>query len=180
VGDGVELMVDANGAYDRKQALLWADRFADRGVTWLEEPVTSDDVEGMALVRDRSPAGLEIAAGEYVWREADALALIGAVDVLQVDVTRCGGITTTLRIDALARARSMPTSLHCAPALSAHAGAAMATLRHLEYFHDHVRLEAMLFDGVPEVGAGGVLVPSADRPGIGLELRRADAEAYRA
>jgi L-alanine-DL-glutamate epimerase-like enolase superfamily enzyme len=180
IGDGVQLMVDANGAYDRKQALLWADRFADRGVTWLEEPVSSDDVEGMALVRDRAPAGLEIAAGEYVWREADALALIGAVDVLQVDVTRCGGITTTLRIDALARARSMPTSIHCAPAVAAHAGAAMATLRHVEYFHDHVRVERLLFDGVPEVGPGGVLVPSGDRPGLGIELRHADAEAHRA
>jgi L-alanine-DL-glutamate epimerase-like enolase superfamily enzyme len=180
VGDGVELMVDANGAYDRRQALLWAERYAEAGVTWLEEPVTSDDVQGMALVRDHAPAGIEIAAGEYVWRELDALALIGAVDVLQVDVTRCGGITTALRIDALARARSMPTSIHCAPALSAHAGAAMETLRHLEYFHDHVRIERMLFDGAPEVGEGGMLVPPADRPGLGLELRRADAEAYRA
>jgi L-alanine-DL-glutamate epimerase-like enolase superfamily enzyme len=180
IGDDVELMVDANGAYDRKRALLWAGRCAARGVTWLEEPVSSDDVEGMALVRDRAPTGIEIAAGEYVWREADALLLAGAVDVLQVDVTRCGGITTTLRIDAMARARSMPTSIHCAPAVSAHAGAAMATLRHLEYFHDHVRIERMLFDGVPEVGPGGVLVPAADRPGLGLELRRADAEAYRA
>jgi L-alanine-DL-glutamate epimerase-like enolase superfamily enzyme len=180
IGDGVELMVDGNGAYDRKQALLWAERFAARGVTWLEEPVTSDDPAGMALVRDRAPAGLEIAAGEYLWREADAPALADAVDVLQVDVTRCGGITTTLRIDALARARSMPTSIHCAPAVAAHAGAAMATLRHVEYFHDHVRLEAMLFDGVPRVAPGGVLVPPADRPGLGLELRGADAEAYRA
>jgi L-alanine-DL-glutamate epimerase-like enolase superfamily enzyme len=180
IGDGVELMVDANGAYDRKQALLWAERFADRGVTWLEEPVTSDDVEGMALVRDRAPAGLDIAAGEYIWREADALALVGAVDVLQVDVTRCGGITTTLRIDALARARSMPTSIHCAPAVAAHAGAAMASLRHVEYFHDHVHIERLLFDGVPEIGPGGVLVPPGDRPGLGLELRHADAEAYRA
>jgi L-alanine-DL-glutamate epimerase-like enolase superfamily enzyme len=179
-GDGVELMVDANGAYDRKQALRWAERYAARGVTWLEEPVTSDDPVGMALVRDRAPAGLEIAAGEYVWREADALGLIGAVDVLQVDITRCGGITTALRIDALARARSMPTSIHCAPAVSAHAGAAMETLRHLEYFHDHVRIERMLFDGVPEVGDGGVLLPAPDRPGLGLELRRADAERWRA
>jgi L-alanine-DL-glutamate epimerase-like enolase superfamily enzyme len=180
IGDGVELMVDANGAYDRKQALRWAERFAARGVTWLEEPVSSDDVAGMALVRDRAPAGLDIAAGEYVWREADALALIGAVDVLQVDVTRCGGITTTLRIDALARARSMPTSIHCAPAVAAHAGAAMATLRHVEYFHDHVRIERRLFDGAPELGAGGVLVPPGDRPGLGLELRHAEAEAFRA
>ena len=180
VGDGVELMVDANGAYDRRQALLWAERYAERGVTWLEEPVSSDDVPGMALVRDHGPPGLEIAAGEYVWRELDALQLIGAVDVLQVDVTRCGGITTALRIDALARARSMPTSIHCAPALSAHAGAAMATLRHLEYFHDHVRIERMLFDGVAEVGEGGVRVPPTDRPGLGLELRHADAERFRA
>jgi L-alanine-DL-glutamate epimerase-like enolase superfamily enzyme len=180
VGDDVELMVDANGAYDRKQALLWAHRFAGRGVTWLEEPVSSDDVAGMALVRDRAPAGLEIAAGEYAWRECDALGLIGAVDVLQVDVTRCGGITTTLHIDALARARSIPTSIHCAPALAAHAGAAMATLRHIEYFHDHVRIEGMLFDGVPAVGAGGVLLADLDRPGLGLELRGADAERWRA
>jgi L-alanine-DL-glutamate epimerase-like enolase superfamily enzyme len=180
VGDDVELMVDANGAYDRRTALLWAERFAQRGVRWLEEPVSSDDVQGMALVRDHAPPGLEIAAGEYVWREPEALALIGAVDVLQVDVTRCGGITTTLAIDALARARSMPTSIHCAPAVSAHVGAAMATLRHLEYFHDHVRIERMLFDGVPEVGAGGVLVPAPDRPGLGLELRSADAGRWRA
>jgi L-alanine-DL-glutamate epimerase-like enolase superfamily enzyme len=180
VGHDVELMVDANGAYDRKDALAWAERFADRGVTWLEEPVSSDDVPGMALVRDRGPAALEIAAGEYVWREPDALALIGAVDVLQVDVTRCGGITTALAIDALARARSMPTSIHCAPAVSAHAGAAMATLRHVEYFHDHVRLERMLFDGVAEVGPGGVLLPPPDRPGLGLELKHSDAERWRA
>ena len=180
VGDDIELMVDANGAYDRRPALLWAERFAQRGVTWLEEPVSSDDVQGMALVRDHAPPGLEIAAGEYVWREADALALIGAVDVLQVDVTRCGGVTTALAIDALARARSMPTSIHCAPAVSAHVGAAMATLRHLEYFHDHVRIERMLFDGVSDVGAGGVLAPSPDRPGLGLELRREDAERWRA
>jgi L-alanine-DL-glutamate epimerase-like enolase superfamily enzyme len=180
VGDVTELMVDANGAYARRQAIEWAERYAARGVTWLEEPVSSDDTAGMALVRDRAPGGIEIAAGEYVWREADALGLIDAVDVLQVDVTRCGGITTALRIDALARARSMPTSIHCAPALSAHAGAAMETLRHLEYFHDHVRIERMLFDGVADVGEGGVLVAPADRPGLGLELRHADAERFRA
>jgi L-alanine-DL-glutamate epimerase-like enolase superfamily enzyme len=180
IGDDVELMVDANGAYDRKAALRWAERFAERGVTWLEEPVSSDDVAGMALVRDRAPAGVEIAAGEYAWREADALALAGAVDVLQVDVTRCGGVTATLAVDALARARSMPTSIHCAPAVAAHVGAAMATLRHVEYFHDHVRVERMLFDGVPEVGPGGVLAPAPDRPGLGLELREADAERWRA
>jgi len=179
IGDGVELMVDANGAYRRKQALAWADVFAQRGVSWLEEPVSSDDVAGLALVRDRAPAGLAVAAGEYLWREVDALGLLDAVDVVQVDVTRCGGVTSTLRIDALARARSLPTSLHCAPAVSAHVGAAMPALLHLEYFHDHVRLEHMLFEGVPEPDGAGALVPHPDRPGLGLELRRGDAERYR-
>jgi L-alanine-DL-glutamate epimerase-like enolase superfamily enzyme len=179
VGDGVELMVDANGAYDRKEALHWAARFAERGVTWLEEPVTSDDAAGLALVRDHAPAGVEIAAGEYLWREADALLLVDAVDVLQVDVTRCGGVTSALRIDALASARSLPTSIHCAPAIAAHAGAAMPALRHVEYFHDHVRIERMLFDGVPEPAGDGTLAPTADRPGIGLALRHADAEGWR-
>jgi L-alanine-DL-glutamate epimerase-like enolase superfamily enzyme len=178
IGDDVQLMVDANGAYDRKQALSWAERFAERGVTYFEEPVSSVDVEGMALVRDRGPGGLAIAAGEYIWREVDALALADAVDVLQADVTRCGGVTTTLRIDALARARSMPTSIHCAPAVSAHVGAAMATFVHLEYFHDHVRIEHMLFDGVPELDDHGALVPHRERPGLGLELKRADARRY--
>jgi L-alanine-DL-glutamate epimerase-like enolase superfamily enzyme len=63
--------------------------------------------------------------------------------------------------------------------VSAHAGAAMATLRHVEYFHDHVRLERMLFDGVAEVGPGGVLLPPPDRPGLGLELKHSDAERWR-
>jgi L-alanine-DL-glutamate epimerase-like enolase superfamily enzyme len=179
IGDGVELMVDANGAYRRKEALAWAERFAARGVAWLEEPVSSDDVAGLGLIRDRAPAGMTVAAGEYLWREVDAPPLADAVDVLQVDVTRCGGVTSTLRIDALAAARCLPTSLHCAPAVSAHVGAAMATLLHLEYFHDHVRLERLLFDGVPELDDRGALIPHPDRPGLGLELRRGEAERYR-
>jgi L-alanine-DL-glutamate epimerase-like enolase superfamily enzyme len=179
VGPDVELMVDANGAYSRKEALLWAERFREWGVRYLEEPLTSDDLEGLRLVRDRAPAGMAIAAGEYGWdlpyfqRMLDA----GAVDILQADVTRCGGITVLLRLDGLCRARSMPFSAHCAPAISAHACCAVETLEHLEYFHDHVRLEGMLFDGVlsPE---DGNLEPDRSRPGLGLELRRAEAREH--
>ena len=92
-----------------------------------------------------------------------------AVDVLQLDVTRCGGISGALMIDALAWAHGVPTSLHCAPAASVHAGAAMRTLLHLEHFHDHVRVEDAVFDGAP-VPDGGDLHPS-ERPGLGLEIR---------
>ncbi|MDQ4105713.1 MAG: mandelate racemase [Actinomycetota bacterium] len=181
IGDGVELMVDANGAYTRKQALHWAERFAEAGITWLEEPVSSEDLEGLRLLRDRGPGGLSIAAGEYSWNlfYSNGLIEAGAVDILQADVTRCGGITELLRVDALCKARSMPFSAHCAPQIHAHAGCAMETLLHCEYFHDHSRLEGMLFDGTlgPE---GGVLTPDPEKPGLGIELKRSEAKKYAA
>ena len=179
IGPNVELMVDANGAYDRKQALLWAERFSEWDVRYLEEPVSSDDLDGLRLIRDRGPVGMAIAAGEYGWdlpyftRMLDA----GAVDILQADVTRCGGISALLRLDGLCIGRTVPFSAHCAPAVSAHACCAMESLVHLEYFHDHVRLEGMLFDGTLDP-RGGHLEPDRSRPGLGLELRRADAEEF--
>ncbi len=180
VGDRVALMVDANGAFSPDRALGWAQRYADWGVDWFEEPVSSDDVAGLHRVRGGAPPGMAVAAGEYAWSafDADRLLAAEAVDVLQADVTRCGGVTELLRIDALARARNRPLSLHCAPAASAHVGCALDALVHLEYFHDHVRLEGMLLDGTlsPQ---GGALRPDRDRPGMGLQLRRADAEPYR-
>jgi len=179
IGPDVELMVDGNGAYDRKQALLWAKRFAEHGVTYFEEPLTSEDLEGLRLVRDRAPAGMSIAAGEYAWDLPYLHGMLdaGAVDILQADVTRCGGITNLMRVDGLCKARNLPFSAHCAPAISAHAGCAMETIVHLEYFHDHVRIERMLFDGTLDP-AGGALRPDSARPGLGLELKRGVAARY--
>jgi L-alanine-DL-glutamate epimerase-like enolase superfamily enzyme len=170
VGDGVELMVDANGAFTSKEALLWAQRYAEYGVTYFEEPVTSEDRAGLRFVRDRGPAGMEIAAGEYEWDLPQLRDLAGCVDVLQADVTRCGGITNLLRVDGICKSRALPFSAHCAPAISAHVCAAMECARHIEYFHDHVRVEEQLFEGTlkPE---GGALRPDSSRPGLGLELR---------
>jgi L-alanine-DL-glutamate epimerase-like enolase superfamily enzyme len=181
IGDGPELFVDANGALSRKQALYWADRFADEwGVRWFEEPVSSDDLEGLRLLRDRGPARLEIAAGEYAFVPKDFADLLSAqaVDCLQADVTRCGGITGLLQVAGLSECHQIDLSAHCAPALSAHAFCAVPRLRHLEYFHDHVRIESMLFDGTLSPD-GGALRPSLSRPGLGLEVRWADAEPYR-
>jgi L-alanine-DL-glutamate epimerase-like enolase superfamily enzyme len=176
IGDDVELYVDANGAFARKEALAWAERYAESwDVKWFEEPVSSDDLEGLRQIRDEAPAGLEIAAGEYAYLPSDFRNLVGCVDCLQADVTRCGGITGLLSASGLANAHSIDVSAHCAPAISAHAFCAVERRRHLEYFHDHVRLEGMLFDGVPEP-EDGVLRPDRSRPGNGLELKRADAE----
>ena len=150
----------------------------DYGVTWFEEPVSSRDPAGLAAVRRQVLP--DVAAGEYCWSLADAAALIdaGAVDCLQLDVTRCGGITDFVRGAALAAAHNLQVSAHCAPSLHAHVGAAVPNLRHLEYFHDHQRIEGMLFDGVLSP-RGGQLTPDPAAPGLGLALREADAERYR-
>jgi L-alanine-DL-glutamate epimerase-like enolase superfamily enzyme len=178
IGDDAELYVDSNGALGRKQALWWAERFArEWGVTWHEEPVSSADLEGLRLLRDRGPAGLDIAAGEYAYVPADFRNILTCVDCLQVDVTRCGGITGFLRAGALAAAFDLDVSAHCAPSASVAACCAVPRFRHLEYFHDHVRLEPLLFDGVLEP-VDGSLRPDRSRPGNGLELKRADAEEY--
>jgi L-alanine-DL-glutamate epimerase-like enolase superfamily enzyme len=182
IGDETELYVDSNGALSRKQALGWAERFArEWGVTWHEEPVSSDDLEGLRLLRDRGPSGLEIAAGEYAYVPADFRNLVanGCVDCLQADVTRCGGITGFVRAGSLAAAFGLDLSAHCAPSASVAACCAVPNFRHLEYFHDHVRLEPLLFDGVLEP-RDGALEPDRSRPGNGLELKRSDAERYAA
>jgi L-alanine-DL-glutamate epimerase-like enolase superfamily enzyme len=182
VGDDTELFVDANGAFSRKEALAWADRYAaEWGVSWFEEPVGSDDLEGLRLVRDRAPGGIEVAAGEYgdILPYFERMLAAGSVDCLQADVTRCGGITGLLRVGALAEAHQLELSAHCAPQISAHAFCAVPKLRHLEWFHDHVRVDSLLFDGVLEP-EGGVLRPDRSRPGHGLELKQEEAEQWAA
>lgn len=181
IGVTTALFVDANGAYRRKQALEWAGRFRDHGVTWLEEPVSSDDLEGLRLLRDHGPAGMDIAAGEYGFDLPyfHRMLSAGAVDCLQADVTRCGGVSGFLRAAALCDAHGIDLSAHCAPQISAHVCTAVWHLRHLEYFHDHVRLEDMLFDGVLTPEPGGVLRPDRSRPGHGLTLVPERVERYR-
>ena len=180
IGDDVQLFVDANGAYSRKQALNLARSFAEYDVAWFEEPVSSDDLEGLRLIRDRAPAEMDIAAGEYGYDAIYFRRMLqaGAVDVLQADATRCAGISGFLRASALCEAFNVPLSAHCAPALHAHPACAARPPRHIEYFHDHVHIESMLFDGALKP-VGGALKPDASRPGMGLEFKHADAERYR-
>jgi L-alanine-DL-glutamate epimerase-like enolase superfamily enzyme len=180
IGPDTELFVDANGAYDRKQARAFAEVFARESVSWLEEPVSSDDLEGLRLLRDSAPAGLEISAGEYgydPWYFRRMLEA-GAVDVLQADATRCLGITGFIRAAAVAEAHQVPLSAHTAPALHVHACCALSVVRHLEWFHDHVRIERLLFDGAAPEPVDGLLQPAIERPGLGLELKRAEADRY--
>ena len=179
LGPHTGLYVDANGAYDRKQALAQAARFADADVKWFEEPVSSQDLSGLRLLREHAPACMQIAAGEYAYDSCDFERMLRAeaVDVIQADATRCGGFTGFLRAAALADAHGIPLSCHCAPALHASAACAAARVLDLEYFHDHVRIEHLLFDGCPEP-RDGKLVPQRTRPGLGLTLRTTDAQRF--
>jgi L-alanine-DL-glutamate epimerase-like enolase superfamily enzyme len=179
IGDDAELFVDANGAYARKQALAQAERLSEWRVSWLEEPVYHGDLEGLRLCRDRAPAGMEISVGEYGYAPRDFMALLeaGACDVLQADATRCEGMTGLLIVDGLCTSAMIPLSTHCAPSLHVHVACAAKQLRHVEYFHDHARIEHMLFDGAP-MPRDGALYPDLSRPGVGLELKREDAKAY--
>ncbi|MEO7125269.1 MAG: enolase C-terminal domain-like protein [Nakamurella sp.] len=178
IGPDAELYVDANGGYTRKQSIRMAHAMADSDVTWFEEPVSSDDLDGLREVRDHIDA--DVTAGEYGYDLVYFARMVsaGAVDCLQVDVTRCGGISEWLRVAAVAAAHGLQVSGHCAPNLHAHVAAAVPNLRHLEYFHDHARIEGMFFDGALDP-TGGVLRPDLGRPGLGLELKHADAERFR-
>ena len=181
IGADTELFVDANSAYVRKQALYFCRMFAEEfDVRWMEQPLDPHDVAGMAWLREVGPLHLEIADGEYGY---DVPYLrrrlqVNAVDVLMADATRCCGISGLLKVGALCEAFAMPLSTHCAPALHAHPGCALSALRHAEYFHDHVRIENMLFDGVLQP-RDGALWPDLSRPGLGLEFKAQDAEPFR-
>ncbi|MGE0225961.1 MAG: enolase C-terminal domain-like protein [Acetobacteraceae bacterium] len=179
IGDGV-LFVDANGAYDVKQALRQGEHFADQQVAWFEEPVSSDDLDGLRLLRMRLPACMDVAAGEYAYTPDYVRRMLQAeaVDVQQADVTRCLGFTGWLQIAALCDAHHIALSGHCAPSLHVAAACAVPRLRHLEWFHDHVRIEHMLFDGAP-TPRDGFIRPDLSRPGLGIAFKHQDAERFR-
>jgi L-alanine-DL-glutamate epimerase-like enolase superfamily enzyme len=179
IGADAQLFVDANGAYVPKQALEMAHHFAQCNVCWYEEPVYHNDLQGNRFVRDRAPAVMEVSNGEYGYAPYDFARIIsaGAADVLQADVTRCGGYSGFLAVDALCGAHSMPLSSHCAPYVTLPVAGCSKMLRHIEYFYDHVRIERMLFDGTSDP-QDGELALDLERPGIGLEFKKNDAEKY--
>lgn len=170
-GDGVELMVDANGGYSVGEAVRIGAALDELGVIWFEEPVSSDDVEGLGVVR--AALRCDVTAGEYAADLYDVRTLLPVIDCIQLDATRCGGYTGWLRAAALAQAHNMQVSAHCAPSLHTSVCAAVPNLRHVEWFADHARLEPELVDGIPAVH-DGALHPDLSRPGHGMTLRRKD------
>jgi L-alanine-DL-glutamate epimerase-like enolase superfamily enzyme len=166
-GPKVDLMVDANGAYTTGQARRVGATLDKLGVVWFEEPVSSDDLAGLAAVR--AAVRCDVAAGEYAADLYDVARLCPVVDCLQLDVTRCGGYTGWLRGAAVAQANNLHISAHCAPALHSAVAAAAPNLRHVEWFIDHARLEPVLVDGAPTVHHGA-LHTDHRAPGHGMTI----------
>jgi L-alanine-DL-glutamate epimerase-like enolase superfamily enzyme len=181
IGSDTKLYADANGAYSPRQALDQAEMLASADVSWYEEPVSSDDFNQLRYVREHAPRRMRIATGEYGYEPFyfERLLNCGAVDVLQADITRCGGVTAFMQVAALCQAHNTPLSGHTAPAMHAHPACAAVPFSEQEYFFDHIRVERMLFDGVPRL-EGGAIHPDLSRAGNGLELRKRDAEKYAA
>ena len=179
IGDDAKLFVDANGAYSVKQALEKAAQFSEYNVSWFEEPVTSDNLPGLHFIKEHVPAMVKVAAGEYGYNLPyfEAMLQAKAVDVLQADATRCGGITAFLKAGVLCEARQLPFSSHCAPIMHLQPSLAPLSFYIAEYFHDHQRIENMLFDGVPSP-VNGCLKPDLSKPGFGVKFKHKDAEKY--
>ncbi len=179
IGPDAQLFVDANGAYARKQALEMARHFAEQNVCWYEEPVYHNDLEGNRIVREHAPPVMEISNGEYGFAPYNFAQILQAkaADVLQADVTRCGGYSGFIAVDGLCEAYMVPLSSHCAPYVTLPAACAAKMLRHIEYFYDHVRIERMFFEGTSDP-ENGCMAVDANRPGIGLEFKRQDAQRY--
>jgi L-alanine-DL-glutamate epimerase-like enolase superfamily enzyme len=179
IGEKTELFVDANGAYTMTQALELAHRFKEYNVRWFEEPVSSDNLEGLSEIRSRAPLGMDIAAGEYGYTAwyFERMIQANAVTVLQADATRCGGISGFLDAAALCWAANLPLSAHCGPSMHVHVCCAVPRAIHLEFFHDHARIERMFFDGFCEP-VDGIMSPDRSRPGMGLKLKENDAAKF--
>lgn len=180
IGAGAKLFVDANGAYTSKQAIEKAHEFAALDVSWFEEPVPSSDLKGLQFIRQQMPPSINIAAGEYGYNLSyfEAMLAANAVDILQADATRCGGITGFLKAGSICEAHQLPFSSHCAPALHLHAALALSSFFIAEYFYDHARIEQMLFEGVSPP-QNGFLIPDLSRAGFGFEFKYKDAEPYK-
>jgi L-alanine-DL-glutamate epimerase-like enolase superfamily enzyme len=180
IGDKLQLFVDANGAYTTRQSLAQAKKFSEYNISWFEEPVSSGNLEGLRFIREHTTEAINIAAGEYAYTPVDFLNMLQhqAVDVLQADVTRCGGITGFLKAAALCDAFEVPLSFHCAPAQHLHVALAVPRFYIGEYFHDHARIEQLLFDSVP-LPENGALKPDLSVNGAGLIFKHRDAVQYK-
>lgn len=173
-GEDIWLGVDANQRYDYGTALSMGFFFEEElGVDWFEEPISCEDVEGHA--RLASKLDVPIALGETLFGRDEFQSYLqrGAVDVLQPDITKVGGLTAWLKIAALAEQYHRPLAPHLLPEVSVHLACGLPQVRMVEYM-------PWLYPAFIEPPAivNGQMVPPK-RPGLGLDIRPDAVEKYR-
>ena len=180
IGPNRGLFVDASGAYTRTEALEMIDLLTQWKVSWFEDPIPCDDVDGLRILCQQRPGGVSIAAGEYGFELSYFRRLLqeNAIDTLQVDATRCGGITGFLAVANLCDAFGIPLATRSAPALHASLGCVAQRATCLEYSHDHARVEKMFFEGLP-LFEKGHLKPDFNLPGLGITFKENDMACYK-
>jgi D-galactarolactone cycloisomerase len=173
IGPGVRMMVDANGAYDRRTAIR-VGRLLDRlDAAWLEEPVATEDYEGYARVAQALDLPIAGGEGHYTRFGLRDLLVRGQVDIVQPDLTRCGGVGEARAAALMASAFGRRLSPHCwssvfGLAAAAHLAAAMPNAVSVEYDAHPNPLKDALVGGQLTARDGRLAVP--DRPGLGLEV----------
>lgn len=178
VGDGFEIMVDANQCFTLSEALRRAPRYADIGIAWFEEPLPADDIAGHARLSAASE--VPIAVGESLYSPSQFAAYVqqGAASILQPDVARIGGITPWLKVAHMAECHNLMVAPHFLMELHVSLTAAAPSAAWVEYIP---QLDAIA-SGRMAIVDGHAIVP--DTPGLGVEwqwpeIERRAVERYR-
>jgi L-alanine-DL-glutamate epimerase-like enolase superfamily enzyme len=168
VGEGVEVMMDANHLFSPMEALELARMCEPYDVKWFEEPLYGNDIEDLKKLR--ASTTINIAAGQQEgmrWRHRDLIAG-GAVDIAQPDVVFTGGFTEGVKVAHLAQAFNVPVATHGWPHMNMHLSGAISNAWRLEYHLEPAGLAGHLFKNPPVPESGILRIP--DKPGLGLEF----------
>lgn len=182
VGPDVDLAADAYMGWDVPYAIDMIRRLEEFGLAWVEEPVLPDDVDGYARIRSAVPTPISGGEHEFTRWGFRELLTRGAVDIVQPDVNRMGGITEARKVFALASTFNVTCIPHSNQAHNAHLIVANLNAPLIEFFPRELvsgyTFFGHLFDGEPEVVDG--FVELSDRPGLGIEPKWDAIEEWRA
>tara|TARA_Y100000590_G_scaffold33454_2_gene36656 strand:+ start:2043 stop:3146 length:1104 start_codon:yes stop_codon:yes gene_type:complete len=169
IGNDVALYVDANGAYRAKQAIYLAKEYENYQIGWFEEPVIADDIYGLAQVKNSIPIPVATGENEFTRHGFKELMSRDAVDIVQPDVGRVGGVTEWMKIAQLADSFNLQVASHCLQFVHIHLACSTPNFKILESLDMDNTTGDIWYTEVPQVQMGK-LSPFPDRPGLGLEL----------
>jgi D-arabinonate dehydratase len=176
IGDTIDLMIDANNAWDAATAIKVSEALADCNIFFFEEPVIADDIPGLANVKSKITIPVATGEQEYTKYGARDLIMGNAVDILQMDVTKCGGITEWMKIAAIAQAWNIPVAPHAMHYAHMHVVSAAPNGLMLENLFMHEKINALLMVDPPIPKNGYLELP--DKPGVGIEFNEENLQKY--